>query len=234
MTGSGESAYVGAYWGSRRESVESCAGRLSRCMAGLAEADPALARWYRTARSRTAARTPVPADAAGLADLLARGRNRRDDTGEAIEELGFSVGMWNRSRPEVGLRASVGKTSGVNAVVLRLPAPAEGPQLYRGRTARAVMGAVAETWQPRWATWTTDPWREAQAADLPRGPVVGWLTYLGGVDASDIPVEVAAERLADGVLVASAPDHADVIVPQVLGVRQHLVDAGALLRATIA
>lgn len=225
-----EPAYVGAYWARRPESADECAVRLARCLDLLAEIDPALTAWFQTGTSRAAATTPVGRDTHALAELLRRGRNRRDDNGEAIEALGFRVAMWNRTRPEVGLRATVGMTSGLNAVVLQLPVLDEGPQLYRRGAAAAVMKAVVESWGPTWATWTTDGWREAQLAD-PGQPTVGWLTYLSHATPADIPADVASLAMADGGLVSAAPTFSAVTEERVLAVREVLT-AGGLLGPT--
>jgi hypothetical protein len=90
--------YLGAYWGSRRESSLRCGQRLAACAARLGEIDEALGSWFRRAVSKAAAKTPVDLDAESLGRLLAQGVNRRDGDGEVIEELGFSAGLWNRTR----------------------------------------------------------------------------------------------------------------------------------------
>lgn len=103
-----EPFYLGAYWGSRREPLAECAVGLARFLSRLSEIDEALARWYRRGARKADAKTPVRADAESLAKLLAEGINRRDFGGEAIEHLGFAIGLWNRARPTVGLSATIG------------------------------------------------------------------------------------------------------------------------------
>jgi len=155
--GSTESSVVGAYWGDRRESAAECGRRLAECVDSLRKAHPVLASWFRLGASKAAAKTPVAVDASSLAGLFEKGRSRRDDNGEAIEELGFSVGMWNRARPAVNLSAFGGSYAGhpgiVNSFLLILPAPDDGAEsLYEPDTARAVFKAVVGAWEPEQAT----------------------------------------------------------------------------------
>ena len=80
-----QSFYIGAYWGSRPESAESCGRRLADCLAGMAEIDDALSSWFRKGKSKAAAKESIATDAESLADLLARERNRRDVDGSVID-----------------------------------------------------------------------------------------------------------------------------------------------------
>lgn len=174
-----ESTYVGAYWGNRPESAKEGAERLAHCRAALARVDEALASWYKKGASRTTANTPVASDSRSLAELLERGRNRTDVGREVIQELGFSFDFWNRSRPEVGLNGLVGAYPSVgrivNTFVLSFYASAqpEAARIYTDASAKAVMKAVVEAWEPDWATWSTRRLRDAQPVE-PREPVVGW------------------------------------------------------------
>lgn len=104
-----------------------------------------------------------------MRQLLDQGVNRRDVGSDVIEELGFSVGLWNRARPAVGLSVTAGaypSFAGVlNSVVLDFPPPeAEAMLLYDPRPAGAILEAVVESWEPDWATWTTHALRSAQGA----------------------------------------------------------------------
>lgn len=145
--------YLGAYWGSRPESSRRCGERLATCLARLGEIDEALAAWFRLGASKAAARTPIELDAASLDQLLVQGVNRRDLDGEIIEELGFSFGLWNGSRPAVGLGGGVGGYPSVagllNSIVFNFPPPEdEAARLYEPPVAAAIFDAVVEAWAP--------------------------------------------------------------------------------------
>lgn len=208
-----ESTYVGAYWGNRPESAKEGAERLAHCRAALARVDEALASWYKKGASRTTANTPVASDSRSLAELLERGRNRTDVGREVIQELGFSFDLWNRSRPEVGLNGLVGAYPSVgrivNTFVLSFYASAqpEAARIYTDASAKAVMKAVVEAWEPDWATWSTSRLRDAQPVE-PREPVVGWYTYLRGDVAPRSPPEWSSRSGAassSALLRSSAP-----------------------------
>lgn len=225
-------SYIGAYWGSRPESALEGAERLAKCMASLAGIDDALSSWFTKGSSRASARTPVASDPSSLMALLERGRNRADVGGAVIVELGFSVNLWNRSRPEIGLSGLVGAYPSVpgilNNLVLSFP-PSEqsdAASLYKQATGEAVMEAIVDAWEPEWATWTTHGIREAQAA-APREPVIGWFTYLRGVPVPETSVSVV-RPLGHGVLIRSAPEFSAVDESTVLALRQQLDGQRAL------
>lgn len=226
-----EPSYVGAYWGSRRESAAEAGDRLARCVSSLASYDPVLGAWFKRGASKAAAKIPVGLDAAALGELFAKGRNRRDFGGEVIEELGFSIGLWNRARPAVGLSAKVGAYTTLpgilNSFVLELPAlDGESASLYRPGTATAIFQAVVDAWEPDWATWTTHRLRNSQAP-APREPVIGWFTYLrdGAVGSSMSDI---SQPLGAGVVVRTATEFAEVDEGAVARSRQRLQRASAL------
>jgi len=226
-----ESSVVGAYWGDRRESATECGRRLAECVECLGRAHPVLASWFRLGTSKAAAKTPVAVNASSLAGLFEKGRSRRDDNGEVIEELGFSVGMWNRARPAVKLSAFGGSYVGhpgiVNSFLLNVSAPDDGAEsLYEPDTAKAVFEAAVSAWEPEQATWTTYAWHTAQSP-APREPVVGWLTYLGGARL-DEAVGWASWRLAGGLVVQAAPSFQSTDEAAVIAFRQQLQRLGAL------
>lgn len=173
--------YAGAYWPARAEDVEACADRLERFMHRLATVDPLLARWYHTGYSEASVRRPFDACRPDLVAALLAGRNRRDSDRSVIEELGFSVGLWNGAPDaSIGLRVSCGKSEPrlPNTVILELPKPLSvSATLSEDSTALSLVEAMVEAWEPDWATVTSDDLRDAQG---PRrgGVVVGWMTYL--------------------------------------------------------
>lgn len=226
-----EPFYLGAYWGSRKESSLRCGQRMAGCIARLSKIDEALGSWFRRGVSKAAAKTPVELDAESLGKLLAQGVNRRDVGGDAIEELGFSIGLWNRARPAVGLSATVGahpSFQGVlNSFVLDFPPPeAEALRIYEPSLAEAIFNAVVEAWEPDWATWTTHALRNAQGAAA-REPVAGWMTYLKA------PVPVAlpgatSRPLLGGTVITIGQDVNGAGDQAVLDIRGRLAQIGAL------
>lgn len=226
-----ESFVAGAYWGNRREDVESCTNRLAGFLGALSEAHPLLADWFRPGKTRVSAiGRPVEQTPDALRALLLAGRNRRDDDNSVMEELGFSARLWNAKRYGAVLGVVCGTFSKwvSNAVSIEFPEAEDGAiGLYRPQVSRAVMVALAECWEPDWATLVSPALRRLQQAP-PRGPVIGWMAYLSSardIDAGRLPDGVIAERLADGTLLTIGPDVTGIREELVLAARECLGDA---------
>lgn len=223
--------YLAAYWGSRRESSSRCGERLAHSLASLGEIDEAFGSWFRRGASKAAAKTPVALDPESLGRLLAQGVNRRDVDGEVIEELGFSLGLWNRATPAIGLSGTMGahpSYEGVlNSVVFEFPPPVdEALRLYEPRVAGAIFDVIIEAWEPDWATWTTHTLRNVQSA-ASREPVVGWMTYLTTPIGSDLP-GVTSRSLLGGTVIVIGQDANRVDEAAVLAARGQLAKVSAL------
>jgi hypothetical protein len=231
-----EPFYLGAYWGPRREPADECAQRLSATLVRLRERDGLLGEWFtKSARRDDGAVRVEPADVETLTRLLVAGVNRRDSDRTAIEELGFSAGLWNGDRDvPIGLTASCGVWSAsrgiMNSFVLDLPPPSveRATHLYELDTAVALMRAVVEPWWPDWATLTS--YGLADALDSsPREPAIGWITYLS--DPRPVPDATPAavrKQFSDGTLLVSTDSVANVDVAQVKALAVALGRAGSL------
>lgn len=223
---------IGAYWGRRAESARACAERLSRCVDLLRAADPLLGSWFRGGSTRASAREgPLASgDLGSLTQLFCDGALRRDDNGQAMDSGGYVLTCWNgEDAAPARLSADVGIASDhqVNAVVLELPTVTEAPRLYRPEVSMHVFAAIQCAWEPQWATWTIDLWREAQPLVRSWPPSVGWLTYLSGVEPH--PLEVGTmEALSSGAVVRVADTFVGVRLDSVLTVRAELDRAGEL------
>jgi Immunity protein 52 len=203
-----ESTYAGGYWGPRAESVEECAARLTRFLVELEAAHPLLAMRYKrgpSLRSATSNRVTPALDT--IAALLSGGRSRGDTDGAVIEDLGYSMGLWNgESSAGADVSVGCGMTSAWvdNAVVLRLPVDDDGrPVPLPAGVNRQAFTSLVECWAPDWATWTSHAARDTQPDDAD-SIVLGWLTYLstaaGSVSIRKLPTGVTAEPFAAGTL----------------------------------
>ncbi len=233
-----EPFYLGAYWGPRREPVGACAQRLADCVARLGACSELLRTWYEKADRKADARhRPVVPAAEVLRKLMVAGVNRRDANGSVIEELGFSVGLWNGDhKTSVGLSISCGGWTSVpevmNAFNLDLPTPAEelGGQIYELDTALAIMRVVVGAWEPDWATLTS--YRLADAVDAgPRKPIVGWITFLADRREvpSRLPVAARESMAGQGTLLVAAERAGEVGSSRLREIARALNEAGALI-----
>jgi len=219
--------YAGAYWGARSEPLQSCSERLAQFLGDLARVHPLLGTWYLKGGSRTdALKHSIQPQAGPLASVLTVGRKRRDDR-SVIDELGFTVGLWNGSDISVGLMVTCGASSQrvSNAVVLNFPkAVGAAADLYSLEVADGVLRALVKSWEPMWATWTSNSLRRAQDAPS-RTPVVGWLTYLAGERSAEVTrltVDVSARPLANGTLLTIGSSVLDATEEKVTATRQAL------------
>jgi hypothetical protein len=148
--------FLGAYWGDRKESVEECANRVVECLSAIPKCDEAFSRWYLTGRSRKEAlEGEFLVTREAVKQQLLKGRNRRDVGGEVIENLGFSLNLWNGGKDSQDVRFSIqcgtyaANPNLCNSCLLNLPS--EG--LPRERVLRVdallcLMGAVVAGFDP--------------------------------------------------------------------------------------
>jgi Immunity protein 52 len=200
-----ETYFLGAYWGDRKESVEQCTGRVVACVSALGKCDPAFSRWFSGGRSRKEAlEREVHITPETVKELLLRGRNRKDIGGEVIEDLGFSMSLWNGGEhcQGVGLRVQCGAYTGNpnlgNSCVVELPSegsPSE--RLLTVNTLLCLMRAVAESFDPDWATVIPDSLVRTMKF-VPSKPTPGWLFY-------------AANRVLPSVLIPPAVRAVDIM-----------------------
>jgi hypothetical protein len=154
-----------ARWSARKETVDECASRAMVCLLRMATCDDAFGQWFRKSKSRGQAlanRVDMTIDS--LRDALQRGRNRRDFDKTVIEELGFSMSLWNGSDREAGAGFYVGCGKYPDPVLLpgpnecRIDFPHGGPVAERllqlGKLSE-VVSAVVTSWDPDWALVST-------------------------------------------------------------------------------
>jgi Immunity protein 52 len=201
--------FLGAYWPARKESIEQCADRMLRFFADLRACDDALATWYELGRTRKQAQGKV-ADVSSRDYWLTRlkeGKNRRDTDRTVIEELGFSVGLWNgREKQKVaGLHVICGNYSawtGGNNVTLDFPE--ELGTLKQPERMSGVLAAVARAWEPDWAGVMSRDAMSARAFNA-KVPFVDWMVFVPR-KIGNVPVPSSLTQLENGSLIMVQPD----------------------------
>ena len=178
-----------AYWNPRKETIDSCADRLLRFLTSLSECDAVFSRWFKLGMSRRkASKSEIGfKNKTFLLDLLDKGRHRKDVGREVMEDLGFSVGMWNGETPTKAVALSVhcgsywtGPGMSSNSVTIDLPE--ELGDLRRSECMESVLVVVAKCWEPDWVRVSfTQP---VKAEDVvPGKPIEGpkffdWMVYV--------------------------------------------------------
>jgi Immunity protein 52 len=223
------SPYIGAYWGPRQESLDACADRAVKFLEGISSAHPALSTWYQLGVMQTdALQQPAVLERGAVLTLLESGRNRRESDRSVIEELGYSINLWNGQDPSVGLNIGCGRYHRSeyvkNAVVIDLPRSDEGlADLALPERARAMMHLLVECWDPDWATWTSSELRREQRV-VPGRPVLGWMTYLSSLQdpQPSLLARSTLEPLGPGSLITAADEITEVTGASLLAIREAL------------
>lgn len=92
-----QGCFIRAYWKSRQETVSSCAARLSTLLGEAQKIHPYIDNWHAKGRSKQEALDNAIGFASKevLTDLLLMGANRRELDHSVIDELGWSLSLWN-------------------------------------------------------------------------------------------------------------------------------------------
>jgi hypothetical protein len=216
-----DTLYLGAYWGTRRETSGDCAARTVALMADLQQHDNSLARWYAKGRSRRdALERQVTPDPSQLRDLFEARRNRRDTDGRAIEDLGARIALWNGAPEEeavtmtvhCGSYASTEERWIPNSCVLVLPiGGAARERLSAVSILVGITKSVVTAFDPEWATVTSHALRGMAPDSGERSVGVGWITYLRSPGA--ITLDVPGSRVVDvngsGVILVATEEPID-------------------------
>ncbi|CAM3417769.1 hypothetical protein BOSP111201_03980 [Bordetella sputigena] len=203
-----ETYIAAAYWGPRKESAAACAARANRLVSSLSKISPYLAGWRAKGRTRRQALAAQPLDCSleALSALFSAGRNHRDIDGVVMEELGFSIGVWNGGDHEgasslsmrCGLFSTVPGLS--NSVVISLPSILE-PCI--AEFCKDLVSVLVDAWEPDWAVVTSTT---AIAARSEHGPFLDRALYVSSSIA--VPEIVAnallPKKLSNGHLFLSA------------------------------
>ncbi len=233
--------YIGTYWGARKESAEECARRLQNLLRQVALLDPLFGRWFKSAKSLKQSLTrPLELDLPSIQQYLQRNL-MRDDRRQPMEDLGFSISLWNGEQG--GNDAFLSLSCGgyweqvSNSCVLN--APFEGPGSERVLTAAfqtQALRALATAWDPDWGMSTSYALLDVmEKKGHKRDWDVGWVTYVsrrqGRVPPLPAPVRIEpVEEL--GTLVILTPELFSASNPEhvALAERVHeLLDRAGLL-----
>ena len=239
-----ETYYIGAYWGARREDAESCARRLAALVQSLAPMDPLFASWFKSAKSlKESLKRPLELELSSLQEYVQR-EIMRDSRRKPMEDLGFSVWLWNghQGGNDAWLSMACGGYSEVVSNRCLLEAPYKGPGSERVLTApfqAQALRAIATAWDPDWGVGMSHAHRDIIEKKCP-DVLVGWVTYLsrrlGRVP--PLPAPVRIEHVEDkGSLIILTPERFTASNPEHVAlaerVRELLDRAGLLINKPV-
>ena len=170
-----------AYWGPRRESVVDCACRASKFFASIYDTSEYLRGWRQQGKRLSVALETISVGVSTieeLVDLLMKGRNRKDVGGEAIDDLGYRISVWNGGDAKTasslmikcGLYSTVEGLS--NAVVLKLPSRFDAQS---NNQIRQLAVSFASAWDPDWVSIASHSARDEHGG---LGPFLDRALYL--------------------------------------------------------
>jgi hypothetical protein len=237
-----ETYYLGTYWKTRREGVETCARRAELFFALLARCDPTLRQWYRS--GRVTRRSPLPQvrtdDVENLKEHLLRGRHRADLDKSVMEEMGFTLSVWNKypDASSTKIRICCGAYARFTSNVCLIEPPSEGEASERMLSLpmlEQLLECAAKAWDPDWGTVTTYQFSEALSQD-DNEVQMGWLMYFarrwGTVPPLPAPVRIEPVG-ALGTLIVLSPERLSVSNPEQLALGQRireLLDRAGLVK----
>lgn len=234
--------HVGAYWESRREDVEECARRADLFFHLLAQCESSLGQWYRAGRVARGSPGHLVRtnDREELKESLLRGRNRTDLDKSVIEDLGFSMHVWNQ-RPDaratiLTIRCGAYTDRGSNLCLLKPPREGEAAERMLSAPMLArILECMVTAWDPDWGVVTSNKVQDLIPSADEENAEVGWMNYFsrrrGTVPPLPAPVRIEPVGTL-GMLVILTPERFTASNPEhiALGlrVRELLGRAGVL------
>lgn len=181
-----DNIYLGAYWGARRETAESCAKRSVEFLTRLGEIHPAFETWYYppgNPRSRVELTLPI------ISSLFQAGAHFADD-GTLLADIGFTIYLlWGPGEYAGHVSITCGGYCSVmaNSCVVTVPVDhVAAREITEPLAMTRLLTAAVDYWSPDWATVCHDRLFDLLAIRLP-GPQLGMATFLGSTVFSDIP-----------------------------------------------
>ena len=245
-----ESLFLNARWRSRRESLDQCADRAWPFFRELAGLHELFGQWSKLGKTKhKALANKLSPESAEIRDLLAKGRNHYDVDHRVIEDLGYSLYLWNcMDRPDaISLRISCGSYPPPhmpfpNECFIKL-SPVQGAsksELARIDKLLAMAEVMVRHWDPDYICVSTHAVDESALPDRSEftGVRPGWLTYIsdkwGKVPALPEPYRLVPMGGAGQMVLIDGIEGATATNPECIElIRQlwnHLYAAGLVLK----
>lgn len=175
------SEYIGAYWGSRIDSLHEISKKIIHTLNGLAKIDDHFLVWYEGNNSKKLALEKKIILNNETIERLCLSQVKKKELDEAgFTKSGFLFGLWSghKDKESSSITFTVGSSFESrylsNSCVLKIPY--EGPaheRLLNLEVSKRIIVFLIETWNPDYAVLTSDSLRNT----LNIGNRVGWITY---------------------------------------------------------
>ncbi|MGO4339998.1 Imm52 family immunity protein [Labrys sp. KB_33_2] len=202
---------LAGYWPARKESLDECTMRTAEFISKIVKVRSQFSCWYKLGRTRKQA-LEQPVDIGNIKiirNLLAAGRNRRDIDQEVIDELGYSLSVWNggdRDENESNLSITCGVYSNFNrnSVLLKFQADLHAEE--GDKEGLMLLTALAESWEPEWAGLMSRPAMRDRDFGASSSPFVDWMVYVPKVLPSPPRPSRLVETGRPGSIIVVQPD----------------------------
>lgn len=175
------SFYIGAYWGSRSESLKQVTNKVLQTFEKLSDIDEQFLNWYEGGVNRKQAlKTKVAFNNETIERLcLEKVKNGELDE-KGFAKMGFLFGLWTGHSDEesssitFSVGASFKSPHLCNSCVLKIPFEGTARErLLRLGKARLIISTLVEIWKPDYAVLTSRDLNDRLAIVND----VGWITY---------------------------------------------------------
>lgn len=181
-----ESYYMVFYWGDRKEDICECVNRTVMLIQKLSSLDNFYSDWYMGGMSRKKAlKNRIAINDDSIREIFIRSRNTNDIDGHTLDNLGYTLGLWNGRKEEESVGISIScsihaeNINLMNSCIISFPeaSSAAGKRLLNTSFIRKLLELVVEVWEPDWGVVTSHQFRR-HINPVPRVPFVAWFLYL--------------------------------------------------------
>lgn len=200
-----DSFYVGAYWNSRKETLEEVAEKTVNTLSRLKEIDFQFSTWYELGMSRKKAlEKKVSLNSEYIKMLYLKNIKKSEIDNQGYTSHLFSLGLWTGQKDEEssGISFTVGGEFNSNKIsnccVIKLPYEGNSRErLLSLSKAKSLLDILVKEWNPDYALLTSHCLTER----LGSISKVGWVTYIKNINADPkIKNKVVSEKWPNGYL----------------------------------
>jgi hypothetical protein len=176
-----ETYYIGAYWGSRKESLQQIAGKTFQTLQVLSEIDEQFFKWYDTGMSRKQAlqnKLEIDEETIKKIALKRVKKGEMDENGFAVNGFLFSLWTGHIDEESSSITFAVGNTFNTdnitNSCVISIPFEgAARERLLHIEKAKKIIAVLVDIWAPDYSVLTS------QSLNNKLNVIndIGWVTY---------------------------------------------------------
>jgi hypothetical protein len=173
------SFYIGAYWGSRAQTLLEVKNKVIQTLKRLANEDKQFADWYEGGMSRKEALAKhIIINDSTIERLCLEQVRKGELNSDGFSKMGFLFGLWtgHEDNEASGISFSVGTASKwlTNSCVINIPSQGSAHEnMIQREKAMSIINILVEIWNPDYAVMTSHNLND----QLGIGNKIGWITY---------------------------------------------------------